>query len=154
VVVGLVNALFIVGLGINSFIVTLGMGTLVTGLAVGAFGSMTIGGLPIEFTTVFQTQIQGVQLSFLSMLALGLGFYIALGFMPIGRSTFFTGHALKAAMLAGIRTDPIRAVSLVLAAVLSALAGIVLCAQTAADSPTTANAFILPAYAAVFLGST
>ncbi|HUH88260.1 MAG TPA: ABC transporter permease [Pusillimonas sp.] len=154
VVVGLVNALFIVGLGINSFIVTLGMGTLVTGLAVGAFGSMTIGGLPIEFTTVFQTQIQGVQLSFLYMLAIGLCFYIALGFMPIGRSMFFTGNARKAAMLAGIRTDLIRAVSLVLAAVLSALAGIVLCGQTAAASPTIANAFLLPAYAAVFLGST
>ena len=74
--------------------------------------------------------------------------------MPIGRSMFFTGNARKAAMLAGIRTDLIRAVSLVLAAVLSALAGIVLCGQTAAASPTIANAFRLPAYAAVFLGST
>lgn len=154
VVVGAVNALFVVRLGINSFIVTLGMGTLVTGMAVGAFGSMTLGGLPDGFTAVFQTQIQGVQLSFFYMLIIGIFFYIALGFMPVGRSMFFTGNARKAAMLAGIRTDLIRTVSLILASVLSALAGIVLSGQTAAASPTIANAFLLPAYAAVFLGST
>ncbi len=154
VVVGLVNALFIVWLGINSFIVTLGMGTLVTGIAVGVFGSMTLGGLPNGFTTVFQTQIEGVQLSFIYMIVIGLCFYVALSFMPVGRSMFFTGNARKAAMLAGIRTDRIRTVSLILASVLSALAGIVLSGQTAAASPTIADAFLLPAYAAVFLGST
>src|SRR5690606_10257680 len=88
VAVGALNAFFIVRLGINSFIVTLGMGTLVTGIAVGAFGSMTIGGLPPEFTTVFQTQVFGVQLSFVYMLVLALVFYIALCFMPVGRSMF------------------------------------------------------------------
>lgn len=154
VVVGLVNALFIVWLGINSFIVTLGMGTLVTGIAVGVFGSMTLGGLPNGFTTVFQTQIEGVQLSFIYMIVIALCFYVALSFMPVGRSMFFTGNARKAAMLAGIRTDRIRTVSLILASVLSALAGIVLSGQTAAASPTIADAFLLPAYAAVFLGST
>lgn len=154
VAVGAVNALFVVKLGINSFIVTLGMGTLVTGLAVGAFGSMTIGGLPDGFTAVFQTQLHGVQLSFIYMIVIGVCFYIALGFMPVGRSMFFTGNARKAAMLAGIRTNRIRTVSLILASVLSALAGIVLSGQTAAASPTIANAFLLPAYAAVFLGST
>lgn len=154
IVVGAVNAFFIVRLGINSFIVTLGMGTLVTGLAVGGFGSMTIGGLPEAFTTVFQTQIQGIQLSFLYMIVIGLCFYVALSFMPVGRSMFFTGNARKAAMLAGIRTERIRTISLILASVLSAVAGIVLSGQTAAASPTIANAFLLPAYAAVFLGST
>jgi len=152
--VGAVNAFFVVRLGINSFIVTLGMGTLVTGVAVGAFGSMTIGGLPNEFTSVFQTQVKGIQLSFFYMLVIGLCFYVALSFMPVGRSMFFTGNARKAATLAGIRTDLIRTMSLILAAVLSALAGIVLSGQTAAASPTIANAFLLPAYAAVFLGST
>lgn len=154
VIVGAVNAFFVVRLGINSFIVTLGMGTLVTGVAVGAFGSMTIGGLPNEFTTVFQTQIQGIQLSFFYMIVIGVCFYVALSFMPVGRSMFFTGNARKAAMLAGIRTDRIRTISLILAAALSAVAGIVLSGQTAAASPTIANAFLLPAYAAVFLGST
>lgn len=154
VVVGSVNAFFVVRLGINSFIVTLGMGTLVTGVAVGAFGSMTMGGLPDSFTAVFQTQLHGVQLSFIYMIVIGLCLYVALSFMPVGRSMFFTGNARKAAMLAGIRTDRIRTVSLILTSVLSALAGIVLSGQTAAASPTIANAFLLPAYAAVFLGST
>lgn len=154
VLVGAVNAFFIVRLGINSFIVTLGMGTLVTGVAVGAFGSMTIGGLPAKFTSIFQTQVQGIQLSFFYMLIIGLAFYIALSYMPVGRSMFFTGNARRAAMLAGIRTDLIRTTSLILTAALAALAGIVLSGQTAAASPTIANAFLLPAYAAVFLGST
>src|SRR5690606_27366902 len=116
--------------------------------------SMTIGGLPNGFTTLFQNQLWGVQLSFLYMLVIGLCFYVALSFMPVGRSMFFTGNARKAAILAGIRVDKIRAGSPVLAAVLSALAGIVLCRQTAAASPTIAHAFLLPAYAAAFLGST
>ena len=154
VLVGCINAFFVVHLGINSFIVTLGMGTLVTGVAVGAFGSMTIGGLPNEFTTVFQTQIDGLQLPFFYMMVIGVGFYIALSLMPIGRSMFFTGNARRAAMLAGIRTGRIRTGSFILASALSALAGIVLSGQTAAASPTIANAFLLPAYAAVFLGST
>lgn len=153
-VVGLANAFFVVRLGINSFITTLGMGTLVTGAAVGAFGSMTIGGLPEGFTKAFQTQILGVQLAFVYMIVLCVIFYVGVSLMPLGRSLFFTGNARRAALLAGIPTNRLRTGALVVAALMSAVAGIVLSGQTAAASPTIANPFLLPAYAAAFLGST
>jgi ribose transport system permease protein len=144
----------VVRVGIHSFIVTLGVGTLVQGLAVGIAGTTTIGGLPESLTSVFQDQWFQISRSFYYVLVIGIAFYLVLGRMPLGRSLFFTGNARSAASLAGVRTERLRALSLVSAAVVACIAGIMLAGQTGAASPTFAAPYLLPAYAAAFLGAT
>jgi ribose transport system permease protein len=154
VVIGLINAVFVVKVGIHSFIVTLGVGTLVQGVAIGIAGSTTIGGLPDSFTRVFQTQAMGIQLSFFYVLVIAALFYVVLSLMPLGRSLFFTGNARSAAALAGVRTNRLVTGSLVTSSLVGGLGGIMIVGQTGAASPTIAAPYLLPAYAAAFLGAT
>lgn len=152
--VGLLNAFFVVRVGVNSFIVTLGVGTLVEGIGLGLVGATTIGGLPTSFTGAFQHQLGGVQLPFFYVLVIAILFYVVVGRMPLGRSLFFTGNAREAAALAGIRTDRLRAGSFMASSLVAGAAGILLAGQTGAASPTITSPYLLPAYAAAFLGAT
>lgn len=153
-VVGLVNAALVVGAGLNSFIVTLAVGTLVQGLAIGIAGSMTIGGLPTSLTYPFQSRFLGVQAAFFYMLVVAFVLYLVVGRMPVGRSMFFTGNARAAAELAGVRTARVRVGVMMTAGLLAGAAGVMFVGQTGAASPSIADPFLLPAYAAGFLGAT
>jgi ribose transport system permease protein len=153
-VTGAVTAFFVVKVGIHSFIVTLGMGTVVTGVAIGLAGTTTIGGVPRGLTDVFRTRIFGVEAAFFLMLAVALVGWVLLQKMPLGRNIFFTGEAPNAAALAGIRVSALRVGSLVTSSVLAACAGVMLVGQIGAASPTIASPYLLPAYAAAFLGAT
>ena len=153
-VVGLVNAVLVVGAGLNSFIVTLAVGTLVQGLAIGIAGSVTIGGLPTSLTYPFQSRFLGVQAAFFYMLVVAIVLYLVVGRMPAGRSMFFTGNARAAAELAGVRTARVRVVVMMTAGLLAGAAGVMFVGQTGAASPSIADPYLLPAYAAGFLGAT
>lgn len=152
--IGLVTAFFVVKVGIHSFIVTLGMGTLVTGAAIGVAGTTTIGGIPDTLTDVFRADILGIEAAFFIMLAVAVVAWVLLQKMPLGRNIYFTGEAPTAAALAGIRVNALRTGSLVTSSVLAACAGVMLVAQVGAASPTIAAPYLLPAYAAAFLGAT
>jgi ribose transport system permease protein len=152
--VGLANALLVVRAGLNSFIVTLAMGTLIQGLAIGVAGSTTIGGLPESLTDAFQMRLLGVQAAFYYMLLTGVLMYLAIGRMPLGRSLFFTGNARAAAELAGVRTGRLRIGVMITAALLAGIAGLMFVGQTGAASPSIADPYLLPAFAAGFLGAT
>ena len=153
-VIGLITAFFVVKVGIHSFIVTLGMGTLVTGAALGLAGTATIGGIPDTLTGFFRADILGVEAAFFIMLAVAVIGWVLLQKMPLGRNIFFTGEASTAAALAGIRVNALRVGSLVASSVLASLAGVMLVGQIGAASPTVAGPYLLPAYAAAFLGAT
>lgn len=152
--VGLANAVLVVGVGLNSFIVTLAMGTLVQGLAIGIAGSVTIGGLPTNLTYPFQSRFLSVQAAFFYMLIVAVVLYLIMGRMPVGRGMFFTGNARVAAELAGVRTGRIRVVVMTTAGLLAGLAGVMFVGQTGAAAPSIADPYLLPAYAAGFLGAT
>jgi ribose transport system permease protein len=153
-VIGAVTAFFVVKVGIHSFIVTLGMGTLVTGVAIGLAGTTTIGGIPDGLTDPFRADVLGVEAAFFVMLAVAVIGWVLLQKMPLGRNIFFTGEAPTAAALAGIRVSALRVGSLITSSVLAACAGVMLVGQIGAASPTIAAPYLLPAYAAAFLGAT
>lgn len=153
-VVGVTNGFLVVKTGLNSFIVTLGMGTLVQGIAIGIAGSTTIGGLPQSLTYFFQSRLFGIQVAFYCMLVIAFAFYVVISWTPLGRALFFTGNARRAADLAGIRTARLRLGVLMVSSVVAGLAGVMFAGQTGAASPSIADPYLLPAYAAGFLGAT
>jgi ribose transport system permease protein len=152
--VGVVNGLFVVGLGVNSFITTLGVATIVSGLAIAIFGAETIGGIPSSFSDPFREEIFGIDTPVYLAFALALVLWYFLEHTPTGRYVFFTGEGREAARLAGVRVNRIRFGALVASALFAWLAGIVLAAQTGAAQATYGNPFLLPAFAAAFLGAT
>ena len=151
---GVVNGLFVVSFGVNSFITTLGVGTVVAGLALAIFSAETIGGIPSSFSDPFRAELLGLDTPVFLAFGLALAMWYFLQHTPTGRYVFFTGEGREAARLAGVRVDRIRFGGLVGSALFAWLAGIVLAAQTGAAQASYGNPFLLPAFAAAFLGAT
>jgi ribose transport system permease protein len=86
----------------------------------------------------------------LIMVALGL----LLTQTTIGRYTYAVGFDPEVSRLAGVRVKSIQALSLIVAGLLGSFTGLVLTAKVASSAPAIGDSYLLPAFAAVFLGAT
>ncbi len=153
--VGFANALIIVKLRTDSFIITLGTGTILAGLTFWVSNSMTITGVSHGLTSwVFSNTFLGIPLEFWYGLAATLVMLYVVVLTPLGRRLLFVGQAREVARLTGVRTDRVRMGALVVSGIVGALAGVLYLGTTGAADPSSGTAFLLPAFAAVFLGST
>jgi len=152
--VGTVNALLSVYLGVQSIIITLGTGTLIAGLTLAVSGSVVVTGVPIGFTNLLTTQFIGLALPFWIGLALTAVTWFILQHMPLGRRMIFVQENREVARLAGLRVNRIRAGGLIATSTIAGLAGIMLAGLSQAADPQSGASFLLPAFAAAFLGST
>jgi ribose transport system permease protein len=152
-VVGVVNSFFIVVIGVESIIVTLGTGTVLTGLGY-AFVPGPLTGLSMTFTNDMGRLIFGLPLMFYGAIVLAAMLWYVFDFTPLGRYMYFVGANRSVSKLAGIRVDRIRVGSLLASGGLSAVAGIVLAAETGGADPGASSSYLLPVFAAVFLGAT
>jgi ribose transport system permease protein len=150
---GCLNALFIVGLGVPSLVVTLGSASLFLGISELISGSNTISVTSTSFSNIALTNVIGLPLSFYYGLALCLVFAYVITWTPIGRHVVFVGANREVARLAGIPVNRIRAGSYIGASTVAGLAGILLVATVGGFDPTGASTYLLPALAAVFLGT-
>jgi len=150
---GCVNALFVVGLGVPSLIVTLGSASLFLGISELISGSNTISVTSKSFSDLALNNVVGLPLSFYYGLGLCLAFAYTITWTPIGRHIVFVGANREVARLAGIPVNLIRAGSYIAAATIAGLAGILLVASVGGFDPTGASTYLLPALAAVFLGT-
>jgi ribose transport system permease protein len=66
----------------------------------------------------------------------------------------FVGQGREVAQLAGIRVERLRWGTFVVSGLLSAVAGVILAGTLGAFQASTSPTFLLPAFAAAFLGST
>lgn len=152
--IGALNAFFVIKLRVKSFIVTLGMGTLTTGIGLGVTGSQTVSNPSKFLMTVMTTHIAGVGLPFFYGLILILLLWIVFEFVKTGRNMYFVGEGRKAAFLAGINVNRIRAGVFIFSSLCAWLAGMVMLGQTTAVDATYGGPYLLPVFAAVFLGFT
>jgi ribose transport system permease protein len=153
--IGLANAVAVIGLGINSFIATIGIATILEGLTqwISSGSEPLFGGAPKGFTTLAQTKHLFVLPVYYALVA-AVALWVLLEFTLLGRQMRATGANRNAAKLSGIRTGRARAVAFVLAGLLAAVGGILVTAQVGAADATSGPSFLLPAYAAAFLGAT
>ncbi len=153
--IGLVNAVLVIWLEINSFIATIGVATILEGLIqwISSGNEPIYGGAPSGFTSLAQTKAVVVLPVYYS-LAMAIVLWILLEFTVIGRQMRATGANRNAANLSGIHTGRARFTAFVLAGVLSAFAGILVTAQIGAADASSGPSYLLPAYAAAFLGAT
>jgi ribose transport system permease protein len=153
VLIGLVNALFVVGLGLNSFVVTLGTGTLLTGAGMG-INNVTVSGISDPLVQAARHQALGLPLAFYYGLALVLVCWYVFTYMPVGRALYFVGAGQEVARLAGVSVHRIKAGSFVASAAIATFAGVILAGVLGGADPNTGASYLLPAFAAAFLGAT
>jgi ribose transport system permease protein len=153
--IGTVNGLLIVGLGIDSFIVTLGVGTLVFGVTEWISNAQTISGVsPHLVEWVLTNRILGISLSFWYGLLLCAILWFLFQFTPLGRRFLFVGFNRNVSRLTGLRVDRLRIGALIGSSVIAAIAGILYVGSQGGVEPTAGQSFLLPAFAATYLGAT
>ena len=155
VVVGMINGFFITVFGIHSLIVTLGVGTFLHGLTLWISDSMTISGIaPALIYGVIVTRVFGIPLEFYYAIGLALLIWYAFEYTAVGRRILFVGRGREVARLSGIDTNRVRRGCLIAASFLGALAGVLYAGTQGAADPVSGTSYLLPAFAAAFLGST
>jgi ribose transport system permease protein len=153
--VGLVNGGFVILFGIDSLIVTLGIGTLLTGLVLYISEGQTFAGIDPSLTNaVVATRFLSIPLSFYYGLILVAIVWYVYEYTSLGRRLLFVGRGREVARLNGLRVDRIRWGSFVASGVIAALAGIIYAGTTGAADPISGSNYLLPAFAAAFLGTT
>lgn len=155
VVVGLVNALFIVYFNVNSLIVTLGTGTFIGGVVLWISNSQTISGVarPLVNFLIIQ-RIFGIPAVFYGGLMLCIVLWYVLNRTGLGLKILFVGRSREVARLTGINVPLVRLGCLIASSVGAATAGILYVGTSGSADPTSGLSLLLPAFAAVFLGST
>ena len=153
--VGFINGFFVIFFRINSMIVTLGIGTFVHGVTLWLGDQETISGIsPGLVEAVIVRRLFGVPLSFYYAFALCVLIWYVFSYTVLGRRLLFVGHGREIARLSGIRVDRLRWGCFIVSGLMGAIAGILYVGTVAAADPNSGLSFLLPAFAAAFLGAT
>ena len=152
--IGALNGFVVAGIGVNSFIATLGMSSVLLAFTSLISNDQYIGPLPQDFQQATQHQPLGIPIVLIYALVLAIIVWYALEHTPIGRRVYATGSNADAARLAGVRTGRYVFGTFVLTGLLASLAGILLAAKVGSVSNDAGPPYLLPAFAACFLGTT
>ncbi|MCB1502591.1 MAG: ABC transporter permease [Bauldia sp.] len=155
IAVGVINGFFVIYFRIHSLIVTLGMGTFIHGLTLWFSDTQTISGVSIGLVrAVIITRVLGIPLAFYYALILALVIWYVFSYTAIGQRLLFVGRGREVARLSGINVDRMRWGCLVVSAFLGAVAGVIYAGTIGAADPNSGLTYLLPAFAAAFLGAT
>jgi len=155
VIVGLVNAGFILYFRIPSLIVTLGTSTFISGVVLWMCGGSTISGIDEGLIDwVVAMRFLGIPLVFYYALILCAALWWFLGYTTPGRRLLFVGRGREVSRLSGIHVEKVRLLCLIASGVVSAADGILYAGTIGAADPNSGQTFLLPAFAAAFLGAT
>ncbi len=141
-------------LGVDSIIATLGMSSVLLAITARVSDNQFIGPLSDAFQGVASGDVAGIpKVTVYAFVVVLLAWYV-LEHTPVGRRLNATGANADAARLAGVRTRRHVFGALVVAGVISALAGALVASKIGQVSPALGPPYLLPAFAACFLGTT
>ena len=152
--VGLVVTALIVRARIGSFIATLAVSSILLAVIDWVSGSQQILNLGTGFQAIATDKLLGVTYPVYILAVIAITVWYFLERTALGRRIHATGGNVEAARLAGVRTSQMILVSTVACGMITALAGVLASSQLATGDPTISTSYLLPAFAAAFLGST
>jgi ribose transport system permease protein len=155
VIIGTVNGLLVVKVKMNALIATLATGSMLLGI--GAWytgGSVVFGDAPKAFTGIARNSILGIPLPVWYAAVVLAALVLVLSYLPTGRRMYAIGGNVAAARLAGINVNKIVVGTFVVSSVLASCAGIILSTRLGSGDPALGPDYLLPGFAAGFLGAT
>ncbi len=152
--VGLFSGLMITVARIDSFIATLGVSSILLALIAWVSDNQQILNLSRSFQQIGTNDPLIFTWPVWIMLVVAVAVWYLLERTPAGRKVYATGGNIEAARLAGINTRRVLIFSLVGCGMIAALGGLLLTSTIGAGDPTVGPSYLLPAFTAVFLGST
>lgn len=155
IVLGLVNGFVVVVLRVNSLIGTLATGSLFLAVTTAVSGEQSITANVGRLSELLADRyIVTLTIPVAVMVVVATVMAVVLERTVIGRYWYALGFDAEVARLVGLRVRALQVLALVVGAVLAGTAGILLTARIGSGSPATGPSYLLPAFAAVFLGAT
>lgn len=152
---GCVNAVLVATMRLNPFIVTFGTYVLFGGMLSFYTGGTTVGsGLPASLNDWGTTKLLGIALPTWLLIGIAAILWYVLTQTPFGRQLDAIGSNEMAARLAGVRVTRAVFITHLVSGFFGGLAGCVLTSRSLLADATTAQGYVFPALAAVFLGQT
>ena len=152
-VVGVANGVLVTYFQVPALVATLAVGTILEGLTLFVTNGETIFRGLDEYLPIGRWTIGGIQAPTIYLVVIAAALWAFLRYTPAGRYIHAVGANPAASRVAGIRVDRYVILAFVVAGVLAAFAGIVQTARNGSATPTAGVTFLLPAFAAAFLGS-
>jgi ribose transport system permease protein len=152
---GVVNGLLVIRLSIDPFIVTLGTGSVFLGISQFiADGKVISEDIPSAFTDLGRGETFGIPNPIVLVIVLALVVFYLLELTPFGRMVYAAGAGREAARLAGVPTNRLLYIAFLASALFASLAGLLYVSRIGSGQPDVGAQYLLPSYAAAFLGST
>ena len=152
--IGAFSGFIVVKLKVNSFVATLGMATIVSAIQlIISDQSQPLPPNSPAWTSLTQKTVFGFQIVVVYLLVLAIIVWWVLDRTPVGRYLYAIGGSPEAARLSGVAVGRWSWLSLIASSTIAGTAG-VFYASLSGPSLTYGQALLLPAFAAVFLGST
>jgi ribose transport system permease protein len=154
-VVGIVNGVLVTIFGTASFVTTLAVGTALTGIEYLITNQNTLySNISPTYISLGQSSALGLQAPVWIAIAVTVFAYVLLHQSEVGRRMQAIGGSSEAARLSGIRVTRLRLTGFIVVGLAAAISGMLGSAAVASYTPNADTGILLPAYAAVFLGST
>ena len=152
--IGVMNGLIITKLRVNAVVATLGSGSIVVGLNYAyAQGVPIASGLPEAFKMISLGRTLGIPNNIIIMAVVLFLLWVFINLTEWGVQLRATGGNVSAARLSGIRVDRIKIMGLAITSMCASLTGILLASLIGSGTSAAADGYLMPAFAAVFLGS-
>jgi ribose transport system permease protein len=152
---GAVNGIIVTFFGIDSLIVTLGTGTILGGIVLWISNSNTISGVSTTLVDLVVGQrFLGISLEFYYGVALAVLLWYLFEYTALGRRLLFVGRGRSVARLSGLHVQRLRIGAMMASGTISAAAGVLYVGTIGGADPTSGLQFLLPSFAAAFLGAT
>lgn len=147
--IGAINGILAAYIGAPAFIATLAAGQVLSGIQLLATDNRTIfEGIP----SGFMAATSGMRIVAIAIVV-GVILSIFMAKTQGGRYIYAIGVNSTAARFAGLRVKWWRMLSFAVVGLCAATAGLLIASQSAAHQPDVGTPYLLPAYAAVFLGA-
>lgn len=154
VLIGLINGGLVTTFEMPALIATIGIASLLDGVTLWITGnSIIFTGFSDQFIALGSWSIGGLQAPVFYLAAIALALAVALRYTATGRYLYATGGNRAASRMSGIRVQRQIILAFVISDVLGAVAGLIYTARQGSLTPQFGAGFLLPTFAAAFLGS-
>ena len=154
ILVGGINAFLVAVMRLDPFITTLGTYILWSGVLATYTNGQTITNIPQSFSFWSAGKWLGIARPFWILMVVAVIVWFFLTQTPFGRRLAAVGSNERAARVAGIRVNRAVFITFMLSGLLAGVAGVLLTSTSGGGDSTTAESYLFPALAAVFLGGT
>ncbi|SES19679.1 monosaccharide ABC transporter membrane protein, CUT2 family [Tranquillimonas rosea] len=151
---GVINGLFIAGIGLPPILATLGTGIVYTGIGVVVTGGSAVVGLPDSFAVLGNAAVWAVPVPLLVFAAVAVVMAFVLNRTIYGHSVYLFGTNPRASRFAGLKNGRLNMTTYMISGTLAALAGLILISRANSAKADYAESYLLITVLIAVLGGT